>query len=92
MVQAKGGSMRSRDFVHWLQGFVELGAYTNQGVSPPPDEKQWECIKRHIALVFKHEIDPEGGDAKKQEELNELHGKTEIGGHLPGHPDILLRC
>lgn len=86
--------MKSRDFVYWLQGFVELGAYTNQGVSPAPDEKQWDCIKQHLRLVFTHEIDPEAGDAKKQEALNQIHsGSSEkLPPNPPPRDDIMYRC
>lgn len=43
--------MTSRDFIYWLQGFSEL-----QGT--PPTEQQWQTIRNHLNLVFKHEIDP----------------------------------
>jgi hypothetical protein len=45
--------MQSRDFCYWLQGFFEL--------SDNPDRlsaEQVEMIKRHLALVFAHEIQP----------------------------------
>ena len=44
--------MTSRDFCYWLQGFFEL---TNpQALSL----RETTMIKQHLALVFKHEIDP----------------------------------
>jgi hypothetical protein len=58
--------MTSRDFVYWLQGYAELS-------ESAPTTEQWESIKRHLALVFKHEIDPSMGDEKHQAELNESH-------------------
>jgi hypothetical protein len=33
-----------------------------------------------------------GLDAKKQEQLNKIHDAPAIGGHLPGRPDVLIRC
>jgi len=61
--------MTSRDFVYWLQGYFELEEPKEIG------EKQTEAIKRHLALVFKHEIDPSmSDDPKVQQALNEVHG------------------
>ena len=59
--------MTSRDFCYWLQGYFEINT---------PDsiqEKQTEIIKKHLALVFKHEIDPSMGDKEHQDVLNEIH-------------------
>ena len=59
--------MTSRDFAYWLQGLFELG-------NPKQlDEHQTDLIKRHLAMVFAHEIDPAAGDQKHQKKLNELH-------------------
>jgi hypothetical protein len=84
--------MKSRDFCYWLQGFFELSVD-----KPTLAPAQVECIQRHLALVFKHEIDPEGGDERMQEALNALHSgkkknKTEIGGVDPNNPNLLIRC
>ncbi len=59
--------MQSRDFCYWLQGFFELtpdGELTSQ---------QTAIIKKHLAMVFKHEIDP-SFPAEQQAELNQIHG------------------
>lgn len=59
--------MNSRDFVYWVNGFFEIsGAKTL-------DEKQVDTIKKHLALVFKHEIDPSYGDEEHQQQLNQIH-------------------
>lgn len=74
--------MTSRDFCFWLQGYLEINdadATPTQGLGP----KQVECIQKHLALAFKHEIDPSMGDKKQQDELNKLHG---------GGKDQVLRC
>lgn len=69
--------MTSRDFAFWLQGYLE--------VSEPKtiSEKETTIIKKHLALVFKHEIDPSMGDDKHQIELNKIHGNSS---------NTILRC
>jgi hypothetical protein len=60
--------MTSRDFAYWLQGFFE--------VSNPETitKEQTDMIKRHLNLVFFHEIDPSyTDDPKKQEQMNHIH-------------------
>ena len=47
--------MTSRDFCYWLQGYFEL---TGEGSPEPMSADKIGMIKRHLALVFKHEIDP----------------------------------
>ena len=70
--------MTSRDFCYWLQGLFELDS--------PKDinEKQTELIKKHLNLVFKHEIDPSYGDQTHQDELNKIHNRFD--------PDGIARC
>lgn len=64
--------MTSRDFAFWLQGFFEI-------TNPVEISKiQTEMIKRHLSLVFKHEIDPAMGDNVHQEELNNIHHGSNI--------------
>lgn len=67
--------MTSRDFCYWLQGFFEI---TKAGVTrlPPIDATQAVMIETHLALVFKHEIDPSMGGEAHQKELNEIHSKV----------------
>ena len=67
--------MTSRDFAFWLQGSFEVSE------AKELNAKQVGIIKAHLALVFKHEIDPSMGDDKHQAELNLIHN----GGHLPIH-------
>jgi hypothetical protein len=43
--------MTSRDFCFWVQGFAEVS-------EDVPTAKQWQIIKKHLAMVFKYEIDP----------------------------------
>ena len=65
--------MNSKDFAYWLQGLFELSNPTTL------DAKQTELIKRHLALVFKHEIDSSYGDKAHQEELNKIHNPHPLG-------------
>ncbi len=37
--------MQPRDFIYWLQGFVELDGH-------PPDCHQWKVIQDHLKLVL----------------------------------------
>ena len=59
--------MKSRDFCYWLQGAIELSQ------AKQFDEKQMEILKKHLNMVFVHEIDPTFGGEKEQKKLNEVH-------------------
>ena len=77
--------MQSRDFCFWLQGFFEL----NKPFTV--NEEQTTLIKKHLALVFKHEIDPSMGSAQHQSVLNALHKPQPMTGITPDK-DVLIRC
>lgn len=99
--------MKARDFCFWLQGFFEI-----EGAQPRPAEyaaslnsEQVSMIRRHLALVFKHEIDPSMGGPEHQAVLNKTHAKPEasiptsvplsggLGGIGPGGIDnLVFRC
>lgn len=80
--------MTSRDFCYWLQGLYELGKPVTL------DADQTAAVKAHLALVFKHEIDPSAGGPDVQAALNKIHegakppqtdpGAQEFGGHGTG--------
>jgi hypothetical protein len=93
--------MTSRDFCYWLQGFFEISTTTH----PELDVDQVECIRKHLALVFKHEIDPSAGPPEHQVALNEIHNpkpkpkpKPSQSGELAGQahcgptPGLVFRC
>lgn len=61
--------MTSRDFCYWLQGLFELG-YPNS-----LDAHQVRLIKKHLNMVFYHEIDP-SFPAEQQARLTALHRDT----------------
>ncbi len=76
--------MRARDFAFWLQGYFEVSQPKEIGVN------ETEMIKKHLALVFKHEIDPEMGNEQHQQELNAIHvGKLDWP---PNNDKEVLRC
>ena len=80
--------MTSRDFAFWLQGYFEISGVDEIGVP------ETEMIKKHLNLVFKHEIDPSMGDEKHQQVLNEIHSPSGGKINFPSfNPDKeLLRC
>lgn len=86
--------MTSREFCYWLQGLFELQEPASL------DAKQTTLVRQHLAMVFKHEIDPSYGDASKQAELSALHeGLKKLDEKVDHHagspyarPDVLLRC
>jgi len=61
--------MKSTEFCYWLQGYFEL----RRGEVHLTNE-QVELIEKHLALVFKHEIDPSYGSPSHQNQLNQIHG------------------
>ena len=79
--------MNSVDFCFWLQGYIEIAE--PRGIS----EKQFEVIKKHLNLVFLHEIDPlrEEETTASKEELDVAHAVT-MPGIVPGINDLKVRC
>lgn len=86
--------MKSVEFCYWLQGVFELA-------NPQTlDAAQTDLIKRHLSMVFHHEIDPSYGAQQVQQALQKLHdkpaehdplklGSGQIGGIKDG---IMFRC
>lgn len=68
--------MTSRDFCYWLQGFFEIRDGGEHAVGLSGD--QVEVVKKHLALVFIHEIDPSDGPPEHQKKLNDAHGKGTV--------------
>ena len=61
--------MRGRDLIYWLQGFFEISG------AEELSKEQVVLIQKHLALVFKHEIDLGMGDDQWQgNELGVPHG------------------
>lgn len=70
--------MNSRDFCYWLQGVFEIGNISTL------DARQVELIKRHLNMVFVHEIDPSIPDPSGA--LASLHS----GKPLP--EGVIMKC
>jgi hypothetical protein len=75
--------MQARDFCFWLQGYFELAL---PGTLGGLNADQLAQVRAHLALVFKHEIDPsvDGGDPLKAAEHQAIHDRPQIGGVGPG--------
>jgi len=73
--------MKSRDFCYWLQGVFEVANPQELSV------QQTTLIKKHLAMVFAHEIDPSMGDEAEQTRLNNLHKPSWID-----DKNTLMRC
>ena len=71
--------MTSRDFCYWLMGYFEITGNTGLG------EKQSEIVKRHLDVVFKHEIDPSYGTPEQVKALGKIHSTFDIN-------DTKVRC
>lgn len=83
--------MTSRDFCFWLQGLFELSE------TKALDEKQTALVRAHLAMVFKHEIDPSAGTPEHQAELQKLHDRVEEVAKEAARPKFnpattVLRC
>lgn len=77
--------MKAVEFCYWLQGHFELDTHTPPTKVRVFSANQVELIRRHLALVFKHEIDPSYGDEAHQEELSDIHeGDIHEGNILEG--------
>lgn len=75
--------MTSREFCYWLQGFFEL-ASAAQTLAPD----QVDLVRKHLAMVFKHEIDP---SYPEKEALDALHNPKPQG--IGPHPSgVTMRC
>lgn len=83
--------MTSRDFCYWLQGFYEIIGGAAAGLTA----EQSEIVKRHLAMVFAHEIDPQAGGPGHQKTLNDIHNPFHLGtGSVTvfDSKNTLLRC
>jgi hypothetical protein len=79
--------MTSRDFCYWLQGFFEInaaGTTEKDNIDCGLTSAKVKMVRKHLALVFKHEIDPSMGDAEAQAKLNQIHDNPD--------GDFLVRC
>lgn len=77
--------MLARDFCFWLQGYMEISTHSTPGLTA----HQLEIVKKHLNLVFLHDIDPSMGDKKHQEELNTAHSVIHSSKPMG---DMIVRC
>lgn len=75
--------MTSRDFAYWLQGFFEISGVDALTMNA----EQITLVRKHLNMVFIHEIDPSFGGPEKQEKLNTAHNRPPLHGGDP-----LARC
>jgi hypothetical protein len=75
--------MKSVEFCYWLQGMFELTDVKEL------DEHQVDLIKKHLNMVFIHEIDP---SYPKKDELNAAHNSPPAHMTWPNNPNGLIRC
>ena len=82
--------MMAVNFVFWLQGFFELSD------EKTITEHQIDCIKKHLNMVFVHEIDPSYGKQDHQDVLNEIHNSLKPPAFPPSQTSVhgggLIRC
>lgn len=77
--------MTARDFCYWLQGYFEIdrGRFGDRAMTA----EQADMIRRHLSLVFAHDIDPKAGGEDVQKVLNDLHGVA-----FTTNPNVQVRC
>lgn len=83
--------MTSRDFVYWLQGYLEL----RRADKNSPEHlsfQQVQVIENHLNMVFKHEIDPSFGPPEKVKELSEIHERIKELSKTKPPTEILINC
>lgn len=68
--------MTSRDFCFWLQGYLEIAP------AGPLTQEQVEMVRKHLSLVFVHEIDP----SMPSKTLDAIHA------NVNGSGDLVMRC
>jgi quinol-cytochrome oxidoreductase complex cytochrome b subunit len=76
--------MTSNDFCNWLKGYLDLTENTAM------TSKQLEMVKRHLAMVFKYEIDPSYGNDEVQQKLNKIH--NEPFNEYDPFDEVLIKC
>ncbi len=87
--------MTSRDFCFWLQGYFEI--HGDRPFKEPEgqydlNDSQAQMIRKHLALVFKHEIDPSMGNQEHQGKLNEIHNTTFADSIRDDDGEVVYRC
>lgn len=79
--------MKASEFCYWLQGYFELSE-DQTPLCEGLNSNAVDTIKRHLSLVFVHDLDP----SQVAEKLQEIHDgkKPQIGGTGPNGE--IYRC
>lgn len=77
--------MTSREFCYWLQGYFEIA-----GNPAALSEQQTKMVRNHLALVFKHEIDPSYGG--NPAELQKIHDGGIPAQEMHDFGEPMIRC
>jgi hypothetical protein len=83
--------MKATEFCYWLQGYFELDQASSKPGNSLSDE-QVEVIQRHLALVFKHDIDPQAGPSNYQAALNDIHNGQNKPNPFGPNSGPMIRC
>ncbi len=70
--------MKSVEFCYWLQGFFEITGAGAVAIQPGLTAAQTEIIKKHLDMVFIHEIDP-SYPSEQKEALDAVHSSFNPG-------------
>lgn len=89
--------MKAVEFCYWLQGYFEIAdASPKDSKAVSLTSEQVAIVRNHLALVFRHDIDPKAGPPEYQQELQALHDGKPIPPPVwnqPGKPSGgLYRC
>lgn len=77
--------MKSVEFCYWLQGLFEVAEPETLNA------KQTDLIKRHLNMVFVHEID-DTYPAEQQGALNDAHAGVATKPAEPAPSKPIMRC
>jgi len=75
--------MTERDFVYWLQGFLELNREAENPTALTLDASQVKCIQRHLSLVLTN-VTSEVPSEKLSSAIEEVAKKVYTRTVLPG--------
>ena len=84
--------MTPQEFCYWLQGYFEITREDNSSSAKGLTVDQMRVLKNHLALVFKHSIDPQAGNEAVQNVLNDIHSENKPGVTRPPSKPVTYRC
>ena len=80
--------MKAFEFCYWLQGLFELSEVKSL------DERQTEIVRRHLALVFFHDLDRKEPDSEASQAVHDgKHFPSSVASSADPYPDgKVYRC